>query len=375
MVSHYETIRRLYIEKLSGVISEADSDFLAHWLASDAMAQEAWQALEEERAKIGADGFFNSLEPVYALKQVKEHVATKNPLLLQTKWYYVAVAALLVVGIFVSRVHERPVPMEFPVAAVNSNGVQLVTQDGQAINLDILEGRVSSVGDMEIRIVGRELQSLQSESVVMSTLVVPPKLSYRAVLPDGSKVWLNSDSRLHFPSRFDGTSREVSLEGEGYFEVTTDKEKPFIVHAGGTAVEVLGTRFNISSYKQEPVRTALVEGSVKVYAEQETPVTLHPGFMTEFDDGALKQTSFDPMEAMAWMDGIYYFNNSPLDQLALVINRWYGLSVILEDSRLARHRISGLMEREHLAYFLSDLQASTGIMHRIENETLTFYRK
>jgi len=363
------------MEKLSGVISKADENQLTQLLRSDRKAQEIWQSLEDEGAQIGVDKFLNTLKPKPSLEQVKKRVAARRSFVVTPAWRYIAAAVVLIVigGIALFQLDEQAAPVEFPVAETGSDRVQLLTQDGNAIDLvGTAEGEVRAVGDLEIRITGQELQSVQSEKVVMSTLVVPPKLSYRAVLPDGSKVWLNSGSELHFPSRFDGTVRSVTLEGEGYFEVVEDKQKPFIVRAGGTEIEVLGTRFNVSSYHEEPTRTALVEGRVKVSAEDERAVILQPGFISEFSEEGLTLTAFDFSEAIAWVDGIYYFNNASLAALAPIINRWYGVSVSVMNDKLAKHRISGLLERGQLADFLSDLHSSTGISSRIENGTLIF---
>ena len=374
MESQYETIRRLYMEKLSGVISEADEIRLAGLLQSDGAAQQIWQSFDEERLRIDVDDFLSGLEQEHELNQLKARITAKRTTRIRRLWRYAAVAAVIITGIFIFRYQEQTAPIEFPMIAATSDHVQLLTQDGQAVDLDGSgQGMVHALGPLEIRVVGTELQSVHSREVVMSTLVVPPKRSYQVTLPDGTKVWLNSASELHFPSRFDDSVREVSLKGEGYFDVAKNEQKPFIVHAGGTVVEVLGTRFNVSSYREEPIRTALVEGSVKVSAKNEPPIFLHPGLMSEFDGNRFQQATFDTVEATAWIDGVYYFNNASLDELAPVINRWYGLSVKLADGRLTRHRISGLLERDHLAYFLSDLHTSTDISYRIEEDTLIFY--
>jgi len=375
MESQYETIRRLYIEKLSGVITEAESSRLADLLKSDQEAQRVWQSLEEERSRINADGFLSETAPEYALNQLKERIATKHSRGIRRLWRYAGAASVLlaITGVLLFRYQEQTAPIEFPVTTRTPGGVQLLTQDGQAIDLnDTGTGTIHALGKMEIHVTGQELQGVHSQEVVMSTLIVPPKRTYMVTLPDGTKVWLNSASELHFPSRFDGTFREVSLKGEAYFDVKKNKQKPFIVHAGGTKIEVLGTRFNIRNYHQEPTRTALIEGSVKVSTKNEQSILLRPGFMSEFDGIRFQQTAFDTAEATAWINGIYYFKNASLDELAPVINRWYGLSVKLADGRLTRHRVSGLLEREQLEYFLSDLHTSTGISYRIEDGTLVF---
>ena len=101
--------------------------------------------------------------------------------------------------------------------------------------------------------------------VTYNTLSTPRGGQYQLVLPDGSKVWLNASSSLHFPTAFTGKNREVELTGEAYFEVAKNKEKPFHVKVNDMQVEVLGTHFNINAYEDEnAIRTSLLEGSVKI---------------------------------------------------------------------------------------------------------------
>src|SRR5690606_7700884 len=111
-------------------------------------------------------------------------------------------------------------------------------------------------------------------------LATPRGGTYQIVLPDGTQVWLNSASSLKYPNRFDGPERVVELEGEAFFDVSKLQEKPFKVVSGGQVVEVLGTQFNISAYRDEvPARTTLVSGHVQVAstANLKSPVAIQPG--------------------------------------------------------------------------------------------------
>src|SRR5690606_33439973 len=108
--------------------------------------------------------------------------------------------------------------------------------------------------------------------VQYAVLTTPKGGQYQVTLPDGTNVWLNAASSLRYPMRFDGDSREVELEGEGYFEVVPDKRHRFIVHSKAHKVTVLGTRFNVNAYGNErTITTTLVEGSVEVSAGETAP--------------------------------------------------------------------------------------------------------
>lgn len=377
MESNYGQIRQWYIEKLSGVISAADNERLEQWLATDSEARQVWQSMEEDRKRLDPEGFLAGIAPEEELRKVKQRLKGKRTGRIQRIGRYAAAAALLLVAMSVwytlrddGGVQLANGPVVFPVAATANPHVQLISSNGQSLNLDTAASPTTiELQGMSVRTAAEELQVVHSEEVVMNTLVVPIKATYRIVLPDGSKVWLNAMSKLHFPSRFTEGTREVSLEGEGYFEIAADKEKPFIVHAGRNQIHVLGTRFNVNSYQPERVETALVEGSVVlVGGGQRLP--LQPGYAATYNGKGFEKTEFDETAILAWREGIYYFRNASLDDLALVINRWYGLSVSLEDASLVRHRITGLMERGDITYFLADLKASTGIAHRIAGDVL-----
>ena len=143
-------------------------------------------------------------------------------------------------------------------------------------------------------------------------------------LPDGSKVWLNANSELRYPSDFNADTRTVELTGQGYFEVTKNAHKPFIVKADKDySVEVLGTSFNVSAYKDESmIETTLVEGSVKlnvVSGGKRMTQMLKPNEKAEYQKGAGKikvfgvNTEYDT----AWKNGEIIFRNHPMDKVSL----------------------------------------------------------
>jgi ferric-dicitrate binding protein FerR (iron transport regulator) len=166
--------------------------------------------------------------------------------------------------------------------------------------------------------------------VTYNTLSTPRGGQYQVVLPDGSRVWLNASSSLHFPTAFVGEQREVELTGEAYFEVAKNKEKPFHVKVNGMQVEVLGTHFNVNAYPDEDaVRTSLLEGSVKITNESESGM-LKPG-----QQGVLKKNnkkieikSADMDEVIAWKNGLFQFDGADITTILREIGRWYNVDII-----------------------------------------------
>lgn len=165
-------------------------------------------------------------------------------------------------------------------------------------------------------------------------LKIPRGGQYHITLSDGTKVWLNAESKLVYPVTFIGDRREVRLEGEGYFEVASNKKKPFIVKTEREQVEVLGTHFNINSYKDEHIsRVALLEGSVKVAAAVGQGVELlRPGQQSLVSTAGIRVEAVDMDECLAWKNGEFMFNNESLESIARRLERWYDIDIELSPS-------------------------------------------
>lgn len=164
---------------------------------------------------------------------------------------------------------------------------------------------------------------------INNTIETPKGGIYQVVLPDGSKAWLNSASSISFPSNFSKEERKVSIKGEVYFEVQRDVSRPFRVEASQQQIEVLGTKFNINAYADEPyIRTSLLEGSVSVKGAQREHV-LKPGFeMITNKNGKDRIAKADIEAIMAWKEGVFQFDRVELGVLMRQLARWYDVEVI-----------------------------------------------
>ncbi|MBQ9891862.1 MAG: FecR domain-containing protein [Bacteroidales bacterium] len=157
------------------------------------------------------------------------------------------------------------------------------------------------------------------------------------VLPDNSKVWLNSGSRLLYPKRFAGDIRKVFLFGEGYFSVQADPAHPFIVSSGEVCVRVLGTEFNMTAYDDlRYVSVSLVKGAVDMSVAKKDIVRnilLSPGEVVRFDreDGTLEKTSIPPAAQGSWKNGDFYFYDQPLAEITSQFERSFGKRIVIPD--------------------------------------------
>ena len=157
-------------------------------------------------------------------------------------------------------------------------------------------------------------------------LTTPRGGQYIIELSDGTKVWLNAESNLQYPAQFSGNIREVKLIGEAYFEVAPNKQKPFIVSTEKEKVEVLGTHFNVSSYKDgDYSAVTLSEGKVKVapLANPTNASTLTPNRQAIIRGSEIEELSVNAEEYIAWKNGEFMFNNESLANVLKQLSRWY----------------------------------------------------
>ena len=196
-------------------------------------------------------------------------------------------------------------------------------------------------------------------------------------LPDGSKVWLNANSELRYPSDFNADTRTVELTGQGYFEVTKNAHKPFIVKADKDySVEVLGTSFNVSAYKDESmIETTLVEGSVKlnvVSGGKRMTQMLKPNEKAEYQKGADKIKVFDVNTEYdtAWKNGEIIFRNHPMDKVLKTLERHYHVVFEVKDNEILKSIITARFKDEQLPQVLEYLKLASGIQYAIHKPTV-----
>ncbi|WP_316791467.1 FecR family protein [Pedobacter frigoris] len=215
--------------------------------------------------------------------------------------------------------------------------------------------------------------------------------TYEFILPDGTHVWLNADSRISFSSQFIGKTRKILLEGEAYFEVAKNKKVPFIVQTDQQTVEVLGTHFNINSYKDEgSVKTTLLEGSVLVSCLPATAnnnnSSLHKGVSPQGGESGVvlkpnEQASLtanktitvdevNPNEAIAWKNGKFMFNDESLESIMRKIERWYDVDVEYQGVD-PKETFGGSVSRfENVSKVLKKLELTGGIQFKIEGRKI-----
>lgn len=183
----------------------------------------------------------------------------------------------------------------------------------------------------------------EEEAVSIHTLSTPRGKNFRLILADGTEVWLNAESKLHYPNRFCGKERQVTLEGEAYFHVAKDAAHPFIVKSGTAETRVLGTEFNFRAYPEEARHVTLVSGSVIVSdTKKENELQLHPGEDVPLDENELLliPRKVDINEYISWKDDLFCFREAELGEIMKAIGRWYNLAVVFTEEASTRYHFN-----------------------------------
>lgn len=261
-----------------------------------------------------------------------------------------------------------------------SNKAILVLDDGTEFklsdtsSLNIKEGNAAINTNGSAIKYSSNLLKPESKSIKYNILKVPRGGEFFVVLSDSSKIWLNSETTLRYPVEFVSNERIVTLEGEGYFEVA-HSDKPFKVITGEQVVEVLGTSFNISSYKEDALTfTTLIEGKVKVFLEDKPEIqqTLQPNYQSYLykNEQIISIREVDPFPYIAWKEGRFFFKKKPLSEIANTLSRWYDVDIKIENTQIGNLKFTGDLKRyENLNNILTLIKETNEISYEFTDES------
>lgn len=225
---------------------------------------------------------------------------------------------------------------------------------------------------MLLMVVPVAVNMLQRDEVRYTELNIPRAAKLNVVLPDGSVAWINADSKLVYPSDFGKKERRISLEGEGYFEVVKDRA-PFIVAMDSAQIRVLGTKFNVRNYKEDPhMRVALFEGSV-AFSNSEREVVMKPGQTLQMDKAG---KSFNILNTQVgysnlWINNKLFFDEMSLGDIAFELSRAFNVNFHFDSDEVKKLVFYGdvVIEHDNLKEIL-DVMSSTNkfkYTYRIEH--------
>lgn len=213
-----------------------------------------------------------------------------------------------------------------------------------------------------------------SEEIVWVEEVNPSGQRSTHRLPDGTKVWLNSESSLSYPENFSDTLRQVYLKGEAFFEVVSVADRPFVVEAGGVDTRVLGTSFNINDYPSDLVRIALLEGKVQVQDTGRIQTAfLSPGqeLIARKDGSGFSIQPFNYEQTFGWKEGILIFDGVDFNSFRASIEKWYGVKVAIQGSPPNDWHIRARYQNENLRNVLRDVCFNKNIEFELHDKNVT----
>ncbi|WP_084529204.1 FecR family protein [Pedobacter caeni] len=312
-----------------------------------------------------------------------------RPLIKRFPWWSVAASLLILLnlGLYFYSSQEAPhKATEEAISKIKAGGDKafLILANGTRLSLtDADTGKIAeqmglkiskSADGQLIYTVSDTKSSLQTTKPVYNKIETPLGGKYQINLPDGTKVWLNAASSLRYPVVFTGTERRVELTGEGYFEVSKDKNKRFIVSTEGQELSVFGTHFNINAYADEPaIKTTLLEGSVKVsqtnQSAQGQPALsrfLNPGQQSILNAKTFEVKKVDTESAVDWKNGRFIFNNEDIQSAMRKLSRWYSIKVSYEGNFKNINFGGSFSRSNHLADIIKILEATNEFKFEVE---------
>ncbi|MFL5787428.1 MAG: FecR domain-containing protein [Flavisolibacter sp.] len=249
-----------------------------------------------------------------------------------------------------------------------SNGKQLILEAN-------LQGTIAREGETQViktdslLFYHKSLTYENTQPITWNTLSTPTGAFYQVVLADGTHVWLNAASSLHFPTAFTESRRQVQLTGEGYFEVAKDPLHPFVVEIDDTKIEVLGTHFNVNGYSNNTViRTTLLEGLIKLI-HKETQSLVHQGQEALVNKGEITIGEGDLDQATGWVKGNFVFHRTSLEEVLREIERWYSIETI-NQKRVPIHLTASFPRQVPLSKLLFYLERTGEVHFKMDQQKL-----
>ncbi|WP_437921417.1 FecR family protein [Sphingobacterium sp. LRF_L2] len=401
MQNNYKIDPELLDRYARGICTEEEEALVSSWYIAFRQTSPQFD-LEESQWEPDLADVWSNLEP---------HIQVEEDKTVETnwkKWLSIAASAILV-GFSAYYFISRPIEENYTTSTIGiqqqaykqkghsiknasidihpaQSGAVLILSNGEKVYLNGVtetNNRVDHEVEIDLRdqeqIVYQENNSPHhSDQALTNTLIVPKGHIYKITLADGSKVSLNADSKLTFPIQFQGKKREVYLEGEAYFEVskrfvpaTSTKEKQeFIVHAGGSAVQVLGTKFNVQAYKTDNKTSFLLEeGSISLSnIDNPAPLLLQPGQKATQVGKVLTVQEADVERELSWKNGDFYFGGISIREIMDQISRWYDIDIQYLGPVEEQQYISTISRKKSLKEVLEILETTTGLRFDIQQQ-------
>ncbi|MBX2921651.1 MAG: FecR domain-containing protein [Chitinophagaceae bacterium] len=363
---HYAGIEALIIKYLKAELTEEESRLLNAWRQESPENENLFTELTNDIRLTEEFNAFLDIDQEKGSQKLRANISKeekRQPVYRRRLYWGAAASVLLLIGsywAYRSLTHPRiehieAVAQVTDIAAPDASNAVLTLANGEKIILDSAHNGVmatqgqmhlikSADGQIEYKTSGTETEKTPSFNMLEN-----PRGSkiVSITLADGTKIWLNSESTLRYPTYFSGKERKVQITGEAYLEVAHNAKQPFIVVKENTEVTVLGTRFNINTYEEESsLKITLLEGKVSV-KHNERSALLKPGQQAVITRGEEKidvSDDIDAGDAIAWLNGQFVLDGTRLTSLMNQISRWYNVEVVYK-TNIANKAFGGSIDR------------------------------
>ena len=378
-----DNIKKLLLQYITGTIEEEDLEILTRWRQESTRHEELFQRLiaKDFLQKSRERCVLSPQEAEKEWKQIRQRTFRKRRIRWQRFFRYAALfvlpLCLCLIWLKQKQDHLPLDPFVQDIEVIKTTAPILTLSDGRHIPLETGAAEEIRSAHSSILRTGDTLRYTLAESpdtiIHYNTLTIPKGNDYHLMLSDGSVVYLNTSSRLRYPVRFSGKTREVELLGEGYFDVKHDPDHPFIVKTKDVAVKVLGTSFNLRAYQEEEaIYTTLVEGRVEV-RNQQSEVILSPSQQAVCtpEGRNIDVQTVNTDYYVGWISGRFIFNNTRLDDILTRLQQWYNFEVFYEKEELKDLPFSlNIDKHKEFAHILNALERTERVRFSIKDKTV-----
>ena len=384
---HYTGIETLIIKYLKGELTEQESRLLSAWKQESPENESLFAELTDDTQLTQEFKAFQDIDQERGRQKLRASIREEErqqPVYLRRLYWGAAAAVLLLIGSYWSyrsltnshHSHEAVVAQVADVAAPSTSNAVLTLANGEKIILDsahngvmATQGQVHLVKSAEGQI-AYKVEGAEAGRTPLFNMLENPRGSkiVSITLSDGTKVWLNSESTLRYPAYFSGEERRVQIKGEAYLEVAHNAKQPFIVQKENMEVTVLGTRFNINTYEEEPsLKITLLEGKVSVKHDGQSAL-LVPGQQAVITRSGGKISVADDMDTgdvIAWLNGQFVLDGTRLTSLMSQISRWYNVEVFYT-TKIANKAFGGIIDSNVPLSRMLEALRENGVNCRLE---------
>ena len=368
---------------IRGTLSESEHDELDQWVEANDDNMLLFEELTDEKNIEANLEWMNKIKVEESLQSTRKKINFIPEYPITKKWIFsVAASVILLVAAFgIYKIINNKQSHQTAIAKIEEAGIEpgnnkatLTLGNGRVIYLVSASGGIIKRDHgtlIEIPKEGEIVYKDSSNSVASYNILTTPNGGqYKVQLPDGSRVWLNAASSLKYPTVFSTSERMVELEGEGYFEITKDKNKPFEVKlADGSEVKVLGTHFNIMAYENERYKdVTLLQGSVEI-SNGNTVQKLSPGQQGRIISSKILVSSADTSQVTGWKNGQFIFRDADIQSIMRQVARWYDVDIKYEVTK-TRHFNATISRKEPLLPLLNILEETNEVHFKVKNKII-----